>query len=219
MARYSDGVVILCHSAAAAEEAMATSRQWIAQSGLELHPQETKIDFAKVHPAAVCLAALGSSAAGSGTARLPDASSGSSGPRLRRSSGKQSSRQAAHPAHQWPEHECHRAKAVAKTARLPQPVASGRSTAFTSVLRYGTAFRAGGLAPLKHASARSLADIHGWKRVACECGAFCANARGGGRRAEGSTTAGPTVTLAASGSSTWTRPGSWNSCAASSSQL
>ena len=36
-------MVILCHSAEAAEEAMATLRQWSAQAGLELHPQKTKI--------------------------------------------------------------------------------------------------------------------------------------------------------------------------------
>ena len=43
MVRYADDMVILCHSAEAAEEAMATLRQWSAQAGLELHPQKTKI--------------------------------------------------------------------------------------------------------------------------------------------------------------------------------
>jgi RNA-directed DNA polymerase len=43
MVRYADDMVILCHSAAAAEEAMATLHQWSAQAGLELHPQKTRI--------------------------------------------------------------------------------------------------------------------------------------------------------------------------------
>lgn len=42
MVRYADDMVILCHSAEAAGEAMATLRQWSAQAGLELHPQKTK---------------------------------------------------------------------------------------------------------------------------------------------------------------------------------
>ena len=41
--RYADDMVILCHSAEAAETAMATLREWSAQAGLELHPQKTKI--------------------------------------------------------------------------------------------------------------------------------------------------------------------------------
>ena len=43
MVRYADDMVILCHSAEAAETAMATLREWSAHAGLELHPQKTKI--------------------------------------------------------------------------------------------------------------------------------------------------------------------------------
>ncbi len=43
MVRYADDMVILCHSAEAAETAMATLRKWSAQVGLELHPQKTRI--------------------------------------------------------------------------------------------------------------------------------------------------------------------------------
>ncbi|MDP1586293.1 MAG: reverse transcriptase domain-containing protein [Prosthecobacter sp.] len=43
MVRYADDMVILCHSAEAAENALATLRKWSAQAGLELHPQKTKI--------------------------------------------------------------------------------------------------------------------------------------------------------------------------------
>lgn len=43
MVRYADDMVILCRSAAAAENAMATLREWSAQAGLELHPQKTKL--------------------------------------------------------------------------------------------------------------------------------------------------------------------------------
>ena len=43
MVRYADDMVILCHSAEAAETAMATLRKWSAQAGLELHPQKTRI--------------------------------------------------------------------------------------------------------------------------------------------------------------------------------
>jgi RNA-directed DNA polymerase len=43
MVRYADDMVILCHSAEAAEEAMATLREWSAQAGLELHPQKTRV--------------------------------------------------------------------------------------------------------------------------------------------------------------------------------
>lgn len=42
MVRYADDMVILCHSAAAAQSALATLREWAAQAGLELHPQKTK---------------------------------------------------------------------------------------------------------------------------------------------------------------------------------
>ncbi|MEQ1749017.1 MAG: reverse transcriptase domain-containing protein [Prosthecobacter sp.] len=41
--RYADDMVILCHSAEAAENALAILREWSAQAGLELHPQKTKI--------------------------------------------------------------------------------------------------------------------------------------------------------------------------------
>lgn len=41
--RYADDMVILCHSAEVAENALATLREWSAQAGLELHPQKTKI--------------------------------------------------------------------------------------------------------------------------------------------------------------------------------
>ena len=43
LVRYADDMVILCQSAEAAEEALATLRQWSAQAGLELHPQKTKV--------------------------------------------------------------------------------------------------------------------------------------------------------------------------------
>jgi RNA-directed DNA polymerase len=43
MVRYADDMVILCRSAEAAENAMATLREWSAQAGLELHPEKTKI--------------------------------------------------------------------------------------------------------------------------------------------------------------------------------
>lgn len=43
MVRYADDMVILCRSAEAAENALATLREWSAQAGLELHPQKTKI--------------------------------------------------------------------------------------------------------------------------------------------------------------------------------
>ena len=43
MVRYADDMVILCHSAEAAENALATLREWSAQAGLELHPQKTMI--------------------------------------------------------------------------------------------------------------------------------------------------------------------------------
>ncbi|MGV3662381.1 MAG: reverse transcriptase domain-containing protein [Prosthecobacter sp.] len=43
MVRYADDMVILCHSAEAAETAMAALREWSAQAGLELHPQKTRI--------------------------------------------------------------------------------------------------------------------------------------------------------------------------------
>jgi len=43
MVRYADDMVILCHSAEAAETALATLREWSAQAGLELHPQKTKL--------------------------------------------------------------------------------------------------------------------------------------------------------------------------------
>jgi len=38
MVRYADDMVILCHSAEAAETAMAALREWRAQAGLELYP-------------------------------------------------------------------------------------------------------------------------------------------------------------------------------------
>lgn len=41
--RYADDMVILCHSAEAAEKAMATLREWSAQAALELHPQKTRV--------------------------------------------------------------------------------------------------------------------------------------------------------------------------------
>ena len=41
--RYADDMVILCHSAEAAENALATLREWSAQAGLELHPQKTRV--------------------------------------------------------------------------------------------------------------------------------------------------------------------------------
>jgi len=41
--RYANDMVILCHSAEAAENALATLREWSAQAALELHPQKTKI--------------------------------------------------------------------------------------------------------------------------------------------------------------------------------
>jgi RNA-directed DNA polymerase len=43
MVRYADDMVILCHSAEAAQNAMAMLREWSAQAVLELHPQKTKI--------------------------------------------------------------------------------------------------------------------------------------------------------------------------------
>ncbi len=43
MVRYADDMVILCHSAEAAETALATLREWSAQAGLELHPQKTRV--------------------------------------------------------------------------------------------------------------------------------------------------------------------------------
>lgn len=43
MVRYADDMVILCESAARAQEAYEILREWMTQAGLELHPQKTRI--------------------------------------------------------------------------------------------------------------------------------------------------------------------------------
>lgn len=48
MVRYADDFVILCRTAADAEEAMATLRAWVADNGLFLHPDKTTtVDMAQ----------------------------------------------------------------------------------------------------------------------------------------------------------------------------
>jgi len=43
MARYADDLVILCRSAAEAEQALDRLRVWTAEAGLTLHPEKTRI--------------------------------------------------------------------------------------------------------------------------------------------------------------------------------
>jgi RNA-directed DNA polymerase len=43
MTRYADDFVIQCRSRAEAEAALATVRTWVAQAGLKLHPEKTRI--------------------------------------------------------------------------------------------------------------------------------------------------------------------------------
>ena len=43
MVRYADDFVILCRSAAEAAEALAAVRAWVAEAGLTLHPEKTRI--------------------------------------------------------------------------------------------------------------------------------------------------------------------------------
>jgi RNA-directed DNA polymerase len=43
MVRYADDFVILCRSAAEAEEALARVRAWVAEAGLTLHPEKTRV--------------------------------------------------------------------------------------------------------------------------------------------------------------------------------
>ena len=43
MVRYADDFVILCRSAAEAEEALARVRAWGAEAGLTLHPEKTRV--------------------------------------------------------------------------------------------------------------------------------------------------------------------------------
>jgi len=43
MVRYADDFVILCRSRAEAEEALAKVRAWVAEAGLQLHPDKTRI--------------------------------------------------------------------------------------------------------------------------------------------------------------------------------
>ena len=43
MVRYADDFVILCRSAAEAEEALARVKAWVAEAGLTLHPEKTRV--------------------------------------------------------------------------------------------------------------------------------------------------------------------------------
>jgi len=43
MVRYADDFVLLCHSEAAAQRALALVQQWTAEAGLTLHPEKTHI--------------------------------------------------------------------------------------------------------------------------------------------------------------------------------
>jgi len=43
MVRYADDFVILCRTAAEAEEALATVRGWVSEAGLTLHPEKTRL--------------------------------------------------------------------------------------------------------------------------------------------------------------------------------
>jgi len=43
MVRYADDFVVLCHSEAAAQRALALVQQWTAAAGLALHPEKTRI--------------------------------------------------------------------------------------------------------------------------------------------------------------------------------
>ena len=43
MVRYADDLVVLCESRAAAEAALAEIRQWVADNGLSLHPDKTRL--------------------------------------------------------------------------------------------------------------------------------------------------------------------------------
>ena len=43
MVRYADDFVVLCRSRAEAEEALAVVREWVAEAGLQLHPEKTCI--------------------------------------------------------------------------------------------------------------------------------------------------------------------------------
>ena len=43
MVRYADDFVILCHTQAEAEDALAQVQQWMSQAGLTLHPEKTRI--------------------------------------------------------------------------------------------------------------------------------------------------------------------------------
>jgi len=43
MVRYADDFVLLCHSEAAAQRALALAQQWTAAAGLTLHPEKTRI--------------------------------------------------------------------------------------------------------------------------------------------------------------------------------
>lgn len=43
LVRYADDFVILCHSAAEAQAALAAVRAWVAEAGLTLHPEKTRV--------------------------------------------------------------------------------------------------------------------------------------------------------------------------------
>jgi RNA-directed DNA polymerase len=43
MVRYADDFVILCHSEAEAQAALAAVRAWVAEAGLTLHPEKTRV--------------------------------------------------------------------------------------------------------------------------------------------------------------------------------
>ena len=50
MVRYADDMVILCPDAESAARVLQSLREWMAQAGLTLHPEKTKIDSASLHP-------------------------------------------------------------------------------------------------------------------------------------------------------------------------
>ena len=43
LVRYADDFVILCHSAAEADAALAAVRAWVSEAGLTLHPEKTRV--------------------------------------------------------------------------------------------------------------------------------------------------------------------------------
>jgi RNA-directed DNA polymerase len=48
MGRYADDFVILCRSEAEAQAALVQVRAWVAQAGLVLHPEKTRIVNARL---------------------------------------------------------------------------------------------------------------------------------------------------------------------------